>query len=138
MYIVNTLMSNSVFQATLQPINSNNNLSSNLCANNSRDKHDIELASSQYSSVCETIAWKCAIQDIRQSGITGTYFTFNEYFVTCLLQCFCAMNIFSSSLCIYLCCITVRYLRIGSESSEINIILDVIELLDIISPPAFT
>ncbi|XP_026684547.1 uncharacterized protein LOC103516321 [Diaphorina citri] len=58
-------------RATLQPINSNNNLSSNLCANNSRDKHDIELASSQYSSVCETIAWKCAIQDIRQSSITG-------------------------------------------------------------------
>lgn len=46
-------------------------LSSTSCVNITRDKHDIELASSQYGSIFETIAWKCAQQDIEQSGFMG-------------------------------------------------------------------
>uniref|UniRef100_A0A8D8RZL9 Uncharacterized protein C17orf53 n=2 Tax=Cacopsylla melanoneura TaxID=428564 RepID=A0A8D8RZL9_9HEMI len=43
----------------------------NVSGNFTRQESEMELASSQYDNIFETIGWKCAMQDIQQSGFKG-------------------------------------------------------------------
>ncbi|KAL1464895.1 hypothetical protein WDU94_004501 [Cyamophila willieti] len=43
----------------------------NVSGNFTREQTEIELASSQYDNIFDTIGWKCAMRDVQQAGVKG-------------------------------------------------------------------